>query len=259
MSELMHNFSGIIDAHVHFGRSLQGHCITVTDLLYSMDTLGIMRSVLIPVRPLTYDYLSANEDVAQAVAAQPNRFWGLGRIDPRLPNAVDHVRVCLEMGLRGIYLHPWEDCLAVSDTRVDAIATLCQQRAVPLMIATGYPWVSEALQVAELARRFPELTVIMTHGGQINISGTGQQNVKLALARHDNLYITTSGVYREDFLEEVMTEFGSHRVLFGSDCPIYDQAYELHRVLWAHVPRVMKQTVLCASVQRLMEHPTPQG
>jgi predicted TIM-barrel fold metal-dependent hydrolase len=107
--------------------------------------------------------------------------------------------------------------------------------------------VAEALQVADLARRFPAVKVVMTNGGQINISGLGQRNAWLALEALDNLFITTSGVYREDFLEEVVTNLGSHKLLFGSQAPIYDQDFELHRVLWAHVGEYIKERVLAGN------------
>jgi hypothetical protein len=68
----------------------------------------------------------------------------------------------------------------------------------------GAAWVSEAPQVAELARRFPEVPIVMTNGGQINISGFSQRNSRLALAECANASMTTSGVYREDFIEDVL-------------------------------------------------------
>jgi uncharacterized protein len=63
---------------------------------------------------------------------------------------------------------------------------------------------------------------MMTHGGQINIGGLGQRDAWLALSTCPNLYMQTSGVYREDFIEEVIEGIGAGRVVFGSRAPLMD-------------------------------------
>jgi uncharacterized protein len=242
----------IIDAHVHVGRSLHRYEQSVDDLLRSMDRLAIERALLYPVRPVEYAYPPENEFVAEIMTRHRGRFWGLGRVDPRRPDCAAEAERCLaDLGLRGLYLHPWEDTFCIADSIVDPLLQACARRRSPVVVAAGYPWVSEAPQVAELARRFPEVPIVMTNGGQINISGLGQQNAWLALTGHANIFITTSGVYREDFLEDVMTRIGSTRVLFGSLSPLYDQDYELHRVLWAHVSDGVRGDVLGGNAETL--------
>ena len=94
-----------------------------------------------------------------------------------------------------------------------------REAAVPVLIAAGYPWLSEGLQIGELAARFPDVTFIASNGGQINVSGLGQSDSELALERCPNLYVQTAGVYREDFLENVVARFGAERLLFASGFP----------------------------------------
>lgn len=241
-----------MDAHVHVGQSLQGFEQSVDDLLGNMDRLDINKAVLCPVRPMDYAYPPQNEFVAQTVHRYRDRFEGLGRVDPRRPDCEEETERCLaDLRLRGIYLHPWEDAFCIAEPIVDRVMSICLSHRVPVVVATGYPWVSEAPQVAELARRFPKVPIIMTNGGQINISGLGQRNAWLALTEHPNIFITTAGVYREDFLEEVITRISPRRVLFGSLSPLYDQDYELHRVQWAHVSESVKEEVLGGNAQEL--------
>jgi uncharacterized protein len=250
----------IIDTHVHIGRALQGYEQSVEDLLQNMDHLAITRAILCPVRPIDYAYPPENDFVARVVRDHRGRFWGLGRVDPRRPDCEKETERCLsELGLLGIYLHPWEDTFCIADPLVDRVMRVCVEHRTPVVVATGYPWVSEAPQVAELARRFPAVSIVMTNGGQINISGLGQKNAWLALTDHANTFITTAGVYREDFLEEVLTRISSHRVLFGSLSPIYDQDYELHRVRWAHVSDTIKGDVLWGNAQEVFGLRAPSG
>jgi predicted TIM-barrel fold metal-dependent hydrolase len=124
---------------------------------------------------------------------------------------------------------------------------------VPVMIATGYPWVSHALQVADLSNSVPEANIIMTHGGQINISGLAQADAFLAMSQCDNLYMETSGLYRQDFIEESIARFGAHRVLFGSNSPNMHQGFERDRALSAtKISEEIREAVLGGSVMKLL-------
>jgi len=235
----------ITDFHVMVGDSIQGDSLTVDELIAEMTRLSIARAILCPVRPYSYDYTSSNDLVADARNAHPGRFHAFGRIDARQPEAALEAERCLgRLQMDGLYLHPWEDNICAADHRFDPILEVLQRHRAPVLIATGYPLLSEALQVADLAGRFPDVKVVMTNGGQINISGLGQRSAWLALQNHENLYITTSGVYREDFLEEVATQLGGHRLVFASQAPQFDMDFELHRVLWAHVDEGLKDRIL---------------
>jgi len=106
-------------------------------------------------------------------------------------------------------------------------------RSLPVIVAAGYPFLSEALQLGALARRFPDVVFVATNGIQLNISGLGQTDAELALAGADNLLLQTAGVYREDFIEGVVRRFGARRVLYASSYPLLDPRLEIRRVQWA--------------------------
>jgi len=103
-----------------------------------------------------------------------------------------------------------------------------------------------------LAQRWPRVAVVMTNGGQINISGLGQANATLALRQTPNLYIDTAGIYRQDFIEETIEEFGGARVLFGSGAPYFDQRYEIKRILMAKVEDAARQAVQSQTARQLL-------
>jgi predicted TIM-barrel fold metal-dependent hydrolase len=202
-------------------------------LLDALDLAGIDRAVVCAPRARGEDYSALNDRVAAAVEAQPTRLTGFARVDPLTPGAEAELDRALGLGLRGLFLHPWEDCFRITDPAVDALVG-----PGLVIVATGYPWVSEGLQVGRFAQRHPETTVIATNGGQINISGLGQQDAELALEACPNLFLQTSGVYREDFIEGVVARFGAERVLYASAFPRFDPRLELLRVMWA--PRLDK-------------------
>jgi len=197
-------------------------------LVAALDGAGIDRAVVCPPRARGHGYDVENDRVAALVASHPERLVGFARVDPLAPGAAAEAERARGLGLAGLFLHPWEDAFRVADPAVDAVL---DER--PVVVATGYPWVSEGLQVAELARRHPETTFVATNGAQINISGLGQDDAFLALESCPNLLVQTSGVYREDFLEGVVARFGPERLLYASAFPRFDPRLELLRVRWA--------------------------
>jgi predicted TIM-barrel fold metal-dependent hydrolase len=121
-----------------------------------------------------------------------------------------------------------------------------------VLVATGYPWCSEPLQVGELARRFPTVSFLATNGGQINISGLGQTDAELALARSPNLLVQTAGVYREDFLEGVAARLGPERLVFASGFPLMDPRLEIRRVQWSHLADDAQARILGGNLLALL-------
>jgi predicted TIM-barrel fold metal-dependent hydrolase len=251
-----------IDAFAFLGQSLFGYAQTPDELLARMDASDVERAVVCPVKPRGYHLGPANDVLAEISMRQP-RFVALARVDPNLEDeALDELeRALLSLGLRGLFLHPWEENFRVNSPRVEPLLARCTALDVPVVIATGYPWVSEAAQVGDLARRFPNVPIVMTHGGQINISGLGQADALEVLRRHANLSIETSGVYRQDFLENVARDLGPERVLFGSNSPRMDLRMEIERVRWAHLPDEARSRILAENARRLfkLDSSVPRG
>jgi predicted TIM-barrel fold metal-dependent hydrolase len=219
-----------------------------------MDGTGIDRAVVCPMKPRRYDLGPANQHVANAVQAHPDRLLGFARVDPNLGrDAVREAERALDgLGLAGLFLHPWEETFRVNDAAVDPVVEVAGQRGKPVIVAAGYPWLSEGLQVGDLARRFPEVRFVATNGGQINISGLGQMDVELALDANPNLVLQTAGVYREDFLENVVARFGAERLLFSSGFPYFEPRLEIRRAQWFHVAEEAKTAVLGGNAAALL-------
>ena len=242
-----------VDVITFLGQSLFGYGQSADELLARLDSVDVERAVICPIKPRAY-HLSAANDLVGDAAARQTRFIPLARVDPNLEDdAVRELeRAVGTLGARGLFLHPWEETFRVSDPRLDPLLTRCLDLHVPVMVATGYPWVSEAAQVGELARRFPSVPIVMTHGGQINISGLGQADAFAVLQRHPNVHIDTSGVYRQDFLEDVATQLGPERLLFGSNSPRMDIRLEVQRVRWLTVDDASRELVLGGNARRVL-------
>jgi uncharacterized protein len=220
----------IVDALVVLGENRFGASLAPAAALHLCDELGIDRIVAAPARPPGYHLGPANDRLAEAVARSDSRLAGLGRVDPTDgERAVTEARRCLdELGFVGLFLHPLEEACPVG--RAVAVFEVARQRSAPVVVATGFFAHSEPLQIADVAAAFPEVPIVMTTGGQINISGLAMTDAWLALTSHSNLHVTTNGEYRQDFIERLVAELDPTRVLYASLAPYFDARFELLRI-----------------------------
>jgi len=243
----------IFDFRTYIGESFDGTRQSVDDLLTQMDALDIDMTLVCPFKPLSCDLRQANRDLASKVDKHAGRLVGAARIDPWQLDAAQMLRWSVEsLGLQILYLHPWEETFRADIDQIDELLAVASENNIPVLISTGYPWLSEALQVCKLAARWPDIPIIMTNGGQINISGLGQADVTLALRKAPNLYFDTAGIYRQDFIEETVEEFGGERVLYGSGSPYYDQRFEIKRIQVAKVSQNNRQAMIYGNAIRLL-------
>lgn len=244
----------IIDSLMFVGESLFGPRATAEELVERLDEASIDRAIVCPFKPRGYDLSPANDAVAQAVARYPDRLIGFARVDPWQGDEASREleRAFDQLHLRGLFLHPWEENFQVTSPVVDGVMAVARRYRVPVIVASGFPWVSEALQVGNLATRFADVTIVATNGCQLNISGLGQIDAEVALAENANLVLQTAGVYREDFIEGIVKRFGAERVLFSSAFPLMDPGLEILRARWAHIPDEGKEKVLGDNTAHLL-------
>jgi len=220
-----------IDALMLVGENRFGPSIEVEEALRIADGLELAAIVAAPARPLDYALEPANERLAERAARESfGRLRLLGRVDPlNGDRAVREAERCLgELGCVGLFLHPAEEAFPIR--AAGAVVEVARQQRAPVVIATGYFGLSEPLQIAELAASVPEVPVIMTTGGQINLSGLSMVDAWIALTEVANLYVLTNGEYRQDFIERLASELDPQRVLYASFAPVFDARFERARI-----------------------------
>ena len=240
----------IVDALIAVGENRFGPDITPTDALALCDRLGVDRAVAAPARPMDYHLGPANEGLALAAAGSGGRLAALGRVDPLDgERAVAEATRCLEeLGCAGLFLHPGEEAFRV--TAAGEVLEVARGHAAPVVIASGFFGLSEPLQVAQLADDFPDVPLVMTTGGQINISGLSMVDAALALRSHPNLHVMTNGEYRQDFIEQLAGSDPA-RVVYASFAPWFDPAFELRRIRSARMSDAARRAVEGDNAARL--------
>lgn len=243
----------LFDMRTYLGESFDGMNQSVSGLLKNMDRLSIHKALVMPFKPMDYHLAKANQSLSAVITPFRDRLVGAARIDPWQPSALADLEKAVQtLDLKALFLDPWQEQFRADLEITDGLINYAQENGLPVIIASGFPWRSEALQVLKIALRWPKVPIIMTNGGQINISGLGQADVTLALRKADNLFIETAGVYRQDFLEECVEEFGAQRVLFGSGAPFFDQAFEIKRVDLLKVDSQKKQAIQAGNALKLL-------
>ena len=225
----------IADALVYAGASLYGGGRTLAELLADAEGFGIDALVAAPAKPRDYDLAGASEQLAEACAASGGGAVCLARLDPWQDDAPARLAALLDHpSVRGLLLHPWEETFPANGERAIALAAQTAARGFPVVVEAGHPLVAEALALADLAGHV-DGTVVMTRGGQVNMSGLAQQSADLALGAASNLCALSAGMYRQDWLENCVRQFGAARLLHGSCAPVFDLGYELQRLQHAHM------------------------
>jgi predicted TIM-barrel fold metal-dependent hydrolase len=244
----------VIDAHAFVGESLYGAGQSPEALLRLMDDCCIDQALLCAARPPEYHLQPANRRVAQAIKAHLDRFFGLARVDPwQKERALSDLREAREsLGLSGLLLHPWEETFQASDPLLDPLVAHAADHHMPVFIETGYPWLAHVLDVAELARRHPQAVVIATHGAQLDASAYALVDIRVAMREQPNLLLETSGMYAAEFMEEIVSEYGAERLIFGSHTPWLDLHLEVERMRLLNVTEPQRTAITHDNIANLL-------
>lgn len=208
----------MIDFHTH-----QPRRTTSGELPYSsddyvgfMDDLGVDQSVVFTYDGLRRPSRAANESLADFVSRAAGRCVAFATIDPMDPQAArDFERCVVELGMRGLKLHPWLQGFCPYRPFMDPICETAAMLSVPIFFHDGTPPFSAPLQIALLARRHPRTTFILGHGGLHDM----WREAIAAVASCDNLYLCmcASPMYA---MRAIVARCRMDRLLFGSDAGV---------------------------------------
>jgi len=166
------------------------------------------------------------DNVAAAVAANPEKNVGFVGIDPMLGGAVDKLDAALELGLVGVTLSPAAAGFHPADTRAMALYESCVAKGVPVLVESAAALCREArMEFArpylfdEVARAFPELKLVLSGFGHPWI----EQGVSM-MSKHAGVYADVSGLVQSSWqlynaLVHAYQAGVMNQVLFGSGFP----------------------------------------
>jgi len=179
----------------------------------------------------TYCFPSNNPTILEFCQKYPHKFLGFWGIDPHKGMAavreVEHA--VKELGMRGIATDPYLAHIPPSDARYYPIYSKCVELNVPVFVTTAPPpQVPRAImdyidprQIDVVARDFPELILIMSHGGYPFVN-----EAIFACMRNANVYMDLSEYELAPMAEayvQALNTMISDKVIFASAHPFIEQ------------------------------------
>jgi predicted TIM-barrel fold metal-dependent hydrolase len=242
----------IIDFHAHIGPSRMFKGVrtprTIVDL---MDLRKIDKAVLIPSATAKQPHYY--EDVLAAAQEFPDRFYPFFLANPREENVCDQLEMVVEKyGFKGVKLHPSFLGFAADDHDwVYPIAAKARELKICIMVHSDPSIYATPWQVGLLAMDFPEVPVVMAHMGFVDVI---YNDAAINMAkRAPNLYLETCGVSAEAKVAQAVREIGASRVLYGSDMPFHDPAFDMARIEYAKISPEEKKLVMGENAKKLLD------
>jgi predicted TIM-barrel fold metal-dependent hydrolase len=209
----------------------RGIQLSVEQVLAALDGAGIARMLVtgFDERASCGKTFVPNELVAQLAAEHPDRFVPFAGADvlKGTPAVRELEQWVTKRGFRGLSLRPFMIGLPADDRHYYPFYAACVELGIPLSIHTSANWSTAALNdlghprhIEPVARDFPELTIIMSHGGypwvlEAVLLAWKYPRVYLELAAHRPRYFVVPGTGWEPLLR-----FGQNtvadKVLYGS-------------------------------------------
>ncbi len=166
----------IFDAHVHLGNDIDGFSGVYEDLELINERYGISRAFAFCMdEPDRHPAFRAANDRTLAFAQRSG-----GRLIPfvRLDLAeepIEEARRCLDLGARGIKLHPRAQRFLLNDQRLAPVFALAAERRVPILIHGGRGLPPIADHLARLVDTYPEAQLIIAHGGIADLAALAER------------------------------------------------------------------------------------
>jgi predicted TIM-barrel fold metal-dependent hydrolase len=156
----------IFDAHTHLGTDIDGMVGRYEELIGSLDQYGFSRANMFCLdEPDRHPGFRAGNDRTLEFAARSE-----GRLVPFVRLALDEGPIeeaerCLDLGARGIKLHPRAQKFLLNDERLAPVFALAAARGVPILIhaGRGLPPIAEGLE--KMVDANPGVQLILAHAG----------------------------------------------------------------------------------------------
>lgn len=247
--------SRIIDSSVHIGVSAYGESQSAGQCVKLMDKFGIGLAIVSSFTPPDLSFEAANLVIEKAIRENGKRLKGAVRIDPRFSESPRMLKKFLKRSsFVCCYLNPFEQSFKVNSSLSEPLFEIAEELHSPVIIESGYPIVSLPLQVAEVAREFRKVKIVMTHSGQLLASGQSESDAIYAMSENVNLYCDTSQLILsgiDGFIGQLVQKGFGKRIIFASNSPRGDHSVELLRVQKADISESAKVAILFENAREL--------
>ena len=242
----------VLDMHGHFGpyQGIYFPAVTAEAMIRIMDRAGVQMIVCSSHTALV-DTRRGNPQMAEVVARYPDRFRAYWVLNPNYPDRMkEELRAYPhQKGFVGFKF--WSDYhkVPITDDRYRSALEFAQEHRLMILMHTwgNSPYDGPGL-VEEVAKRYPEVTILMGH------SGYGEWDRAIGVARdYPNVYLELTAAYHVNgIIERMVQGAGSHKILFGTDMPWFDPHYGIGCILCAHISDEDRHNILYSNAEALL-------
>jgi uncharacterized protein len=197
VQELLPDQAEIFDAHLHLGRDIDGMVGDYDQLEALMAQYGVGHAFMFCLdEPDRHPaFRAANNRTLEYAARSGRRLIPFVRLDLNESPIEEAVR-CLDLGARGIKLHPRAQGFDASDERLSPVFALAAERRVPILIHGGRGLPPIAAGLAALVERYTDATLIIAHAGIADMADLAR-----AMAGRRGVFFDTSTWSPVDLLD----------------------------------------------------------
>lgn len=229
------------------------HNLTRSGLLECMDNYGIDLSVVCPVATKP---TQSEKNLEWGITIRDDRTIAIAGLYPDKDSWKKNVDLALDMGYKGIKLHPEYQNFVVDDESMLPLYEYAFNKGFFILFHAGYdpigkhPFNSNPEKFLRIINEFRGATMVLAHlGGQ-----SQWDDVEKYLAGEEVYFDTAMGFKyfsKEQFLS-ILSKHGSDRILFGSDSPWSNGGEELEILSAMPISNEQKENILYKNAKTLL-------
>ena len=237
-----------IDAHCHiYPEKIAARAVAGTDNFYGENSVGtgtvenlvalgreagVDHFIVQSVATTPHQVKSINEFIHREVQNSGGLMTGLGTLHPDSEDIKGDVKHLLDLGLKGVKLHPDIQAFKIDDYRCLKIYELCEEYSLPVLMHTGdnrYDY-SNPNRLLPVLNTYKSLTVIGAHLGGWSVWDEAVE----AYCNMPNFYVDCSSSFaylKPEKAKGIIRKYGADKVLFGTDYPMWSPKSEIEYFL----------------------------
>src|ERR671930_2144950 len=216
----------IFDAHVHLGTDIDGFRGDYEELERIQQRFGVSRAFVFCLdEPDRHPaFRAANNRTLEHAERSGGRLIPFVRLDLS-ESPVEEATRCLDLGARGIKLHPRAQRFFLNDERLAPVFELAADRRVPILIHRGPGLPPIADHLSRLVEAYPEAQLVIAHAGIADLAALSE-----AFGGRAGVFFDTS-VWSSIDLLDMFQRVSPEQVLYASFDPYGQQPSSLFLAL----------------------------
>ncbi len=227
---------------------------TAKTLINQCNSTGVSKCLVTSVATTPHHAQSINAFIAEEVRLFPDRFIGFGSLHPESETLSEDVEHLIELNLKGVKLHPDIQNFKADDPKVIKIFEICNEKKLPVLLHTGDSRYdnSNPDRIEKILNMFPELTIIGAHFGGWSMWDKAPE----ILCKYKNFYVDTCSSFyalSKERAKEIISLYGTDRVIFGTDFPMWKQEDELKYLFSLGLTDSELENILSNNLERVLK------